>query len=172
MKRRLVSNYLFGRLQGLDVGNHKLSALLLASLTSHRQFPKLCFTPTSWTNLAMLDFDDLAIIGVVLVVVLSSSYTSFHGQRREPPSVSSTIPFVGHLIGLIQHGSGYLSMLWWVIDHIICTVWINPTYSTAKNIAINQYSGLIYFPSGSFWLHHLPSCVLLKNTQRPLRWNR
>lgn len=60
----------------------------------------------------MLDFDDLAIIGVVLVVVLSSSYTSFHGQRREPPSVSSTIPFVGHLIGLIQHGSGYLSMLW------------------------------------------------------------
>lgn len=63
----------------------------------------------------MLGLHIAAIIGVVVVVVvvvLSASYTIMHGQSREPPSVSSKIPLVGHLMGLIQHGPRYFSMLW------------------------------------------------------------
>lgn len=47
----------------------------------------------------MLGLHIAAIIGVVMVVVLSASYTIMHGQSREPPSVSSKIPLVGHLMG-------------------------------------------------------------------------
>lgn len=63
----------------------------------------------------MLGLHIMAIIGVVVVVVLSTSYTMMHSQSREPPSVSSKIPLVGHLMGLIHHGPGYFSILWRVI---------------------------------------------------------
>ncbi|OQE04768.1 hypothetical protein PENVUL_c030G09336 [Penicillium vulpinum] len=52
----------------------------------------------------MLDLYDLGIFGVVVIVLAFASYTLLHSPSREPPSVSSKIPFLGHLIGLIQHG--------------------------------------------------------------------
>lgn len=61
----------------------------------------------------------MAIIGVVVVVVLSASYTMMHSQSHEPPSVPSEIPLVGHLMGLIQHGPSYFNMLWQVTYLII-----------------------------------------------------
>lgn len=30
---------------------------------------------------------------------------------REPPFKRSTVPYIGHLVGLLQHQFGYLSML-------------------------------------------------------------
>ncbi|KGO73231.1 Cytochrome P450 [Penicillium italicum] len=59
----------------------------------------------------MLELHNVAIIGVVVVVIMSASCTLLHNQSREPPSVSSKIPFVGHLIGVIQYGPGYFNML-------------------------------------------------------------
>lgn len=72
--------------------------------------------------LAMLDPHNVAIMGVVVVLGLYASYTMLHSQRRNSPSVSSKIPFVGHLIGLIQHGPGYFGILWRVIIPSICTI--------------------------------------------------
>lgn len=70
----------------------------------------------------MLGIYVVAIVGVVVVVVLSASYTMMHSQSREPPSVSGKIPLVGHLMGLIQHGPRYFSMLWRVIYFIIWAI--------------------------------------------------
>lgn len=69
----------------------------------------------------MLGLHIVAIIGVV-VVILSASYTMMHSQGREPPSVPSKIPLVGHLMGLIQHGPRYFSMLWRVTYLIIWAI--------------------------------------------------
>lgn len=70
----------------------------------------------------MLGLHIVAIIGVVVVLVLSASYTMMHSQSREPLSVSNKIPHVGHLMGLIQHGPKYFSMLWRVIYLIVWTI--------------------------------------------------
>jgi hypothetical protein len=70
----------------------------------------------------MLGLQIVVIIGVVIVVVLSAWYTMMHNQSHEPPSVSSNIPLVGHLMGLIQHGPKYFSILWRVIYLIIWTI--------------------------------------------------
>lgn len=70
----------------------------------------------------MLGLHIAAIIGVVVVVFLSASYTIMHGQSREPPSVSSKIPLVGHLMGLIQHGPRYFSVLWRVSYLVISAI--------------------------------------------------
>jgi hypothetical protein len=38
-------------------------------------------------------------------------WLSPHVDPREPPILKPTIPFVGHLIGLIRHGSHFLRLL-------------------------------------------------------------
>ncbi|KAJ5173641.1 uncharacterized protein N7500_001572 [Penicillium coprophilum] len=51
----------------------------------------------------MLDLQNLTIISIVMMIMLVL-YTLIRSPSNEPPSISSRIPFVGHLIGLIQYG--------------------------------------------------------------------
>jgi hypothetical protein len=51
----------------------------------------------------MIDIAQLAIIGVVVTL----GYLFFKGRRhdpREPPSVTSGIPILGHMFGILRHG--------------------------------------------------------------------
>jgi hypothetical protein len=56
----------------------------------------------------MLDLHNSAMLVVAVGALLSTLYAVFHSPSREPPSVPSKVPFVGYLIGLIQHGQDNL----------------------------------------------------------------
>ncbi|KAL2827939.1 cytochrome P450 [Aspergillus cavernicola] len=58
----------------------------------------------------MLDLYQVVALGAVAALgfLLSRQYGR---DPREPPSVGSRIPFFGHLLGLLQHGTGYFSIV-------------------------------------------------------------
>ncbi|KAK4038603.1 cytochrome P450 [Parachaetomium inaequale] len=51
----------------------------------------------------------LAIGGVVIVFYLLSRFLTLPLDPQEPPLVRSKIPFIGHVIGLLRHGTKYYS---------------------------------------------------------------
>lgn len=57
----------------------------------------------------MLDTTQL----LILAVVAAAGYLVYHGSMRdprEPPMVSSKIPIIGHLLGMMWYGLGYWNM--------------------------------------------------------------
>ncbi|KAH8883488.1 cytochrome P450 [Thozetella sp. PMI_491] len=54
----------------------------------------------------------LYVIGAaVLALCLLGRYLTLPHDAREPPLVAPSIPFVGHIYGMLNHGSGYYSMI-------------------------------------------------------------
>lgn len=52
----------------------------------------------------------LQVIGIaVLVSHLLGRFLMLPHDPKEPPLIPSRIPFIGHVIGLLRHGSGYYS---------------------------------------------------------------
>ena len=47
------------------------------------------------------------IASVVLISGVVVCFSSSHPDPREPPIVSSTIPFIGHFLGLVKYGGAY-----------------------------------------------------------------
>jgi hypothetical protein len=54
------------------------------------------------------------VIGViaVLIAIIRRVFSNEH-DPREPPLVSSTIPFVGHLLHMMKSGTNYIDRLWY-----------------------------------------------------------
>jgi hypothetical protein len=61
-------------------------------------------------NISLLDVYRLAALGVV-VALTYSIWRSHRNHRLEPPAAPSRIPFIGHLVGLVQHGAEYFNYL-------------------------------------------------------------
>ena len=57
-------------------------------------------------------FISVAVGYFTFVCLLDPQY-----DPREPPVLSHYIPYVGHIIGMIQHGQGYFDMLRFVLHH-------------------------------------------------------
>ena len=54
------------------------------------------------------------LYGTLLFSIIAYSLFHFLGPNydpREPPVVPQTIPFIGHIIGLIRYGHGYFESL-------------------------------------------------------------
>lgn len=111
------SDYLSGMLRSFSVA---FKYFQLPKLLPAFAEISLLLVPTSWAILVMLDLHNAAMLVVAVVALLSTLYAVFHNPSRKPPSVPSKVPFVGHFIGPIRHGPGYLGMLWRVTDSIIC----------------------------------------------------
>ena len=62
----------------------------------------------------MLDIIQVVFLGVAVIVGYLVCVPVKH-DPREPPVVHSSIPVIGHFIGLIRYGSSYFSMLVYVI---------------------------------------------------------
>lgn len=57
----------------------------------------------------VLDVSQLLILGAAAAL----GYVLFNGSRRdprEPPQLSGSIPFIGHLLGQVMYGVEYWSM--------------------------------------------------------------
>jgi hypothetical protein len=57
-------------------------------------------------EITMIDITQLLILGTVVAV----GYFVFNGSRhdpREPPLVTSGIPILGHMFGMLWHGVGH-----------------------------------------------------------------
>ena len=50
------------------------------------------------------------LLGLVFISYGAEWYFINKDDPREPPTVRSTIPFIGHLVGIIRHGSSYWTM--------------------------------------------------------------
>jgi hypothetical protein len=61
-------------------------------------------------NISLLDMYRLAALGVV-VALTYSVWRSHRNHRLEPPAAPSRIPFIGHLVGLVQYGAEYFNYL-------------------------------------------------------------
>lgn len=54
------------------------------------------------------------IFNFVLIVILYATVQYFATRKidpREPPIVSSTLPYLGHVLGTLQNGSKYYKMI-------------------------------------------------------------
>ena len=59
-----------------------------------------------------LDQSVFVVLAVVAVLyVLAERFMSIKLDPKEPPMVAPKIPYVGHILGLIQHGSHYYSRI-------------------------------------------------------------
>jgi hypothetical protein len=54
----------------------------------------------------------VAVAFVTIVVALVQRAFRVKHDPREPPVVSSSIPLIGHLLGMIKNGTNYIDMLW------------------------------------------------------------
>ncbi|MCJ1248352.1 hypothetical protein MMC30_005569 [Trapelia coarctata] len=59
---------------------------------------------------------DSLVLALLLLLIIALYSVLLHLNRlrsdpREPPVVSSKIPFFGHIIGLLRHGSGYFDII-------------------------------------------------------------
>ncbi|KAL2822899.1 cytochrome P450 [Aspergillus granulosus] len=102
----------------------------------------------------MLEFHHLALVGAVTAIgfVLSRRYTR---DPREPPTVGSTIPVLGHIFGLLQHGGKYFTHLTekhphpiFAIDLILIKVYL--VKSPAILQAIQRTRALTFDPFVTF----------------------
>ncbi|KAL4911366.1 hypothetical protein BDW74DRAFT_184739 [Aspergillus multicolor] len=59
----------------------------------------------------MIDSQHLLLIGAVTVLLYILSRQSLRLDPREPPKIHARIPLIGHILGLLQHGMGYFSLL-------------------------------------------------------------
>lgn len=56
----------------------------------------------------------ITVVALLSLVIGYASIVYFFSPRydpREPPVLSHYIPYVGHILGLIQHGQQYFEML-------------------------------------------------------------
>ncbi|KAL4863251.1 hypothetical protein BDV12DRAFT_206679 [Aspergillus spectabilis] len=58
----------------------------------------------------MIELYQVFALGAVAIVGYALSRRPAR-DPREPPAVGSSIPFIGHLLGLLQHGAGYFSIM-------------------------------------------------------------
>jgi hypothetical protein len=53
----------------------------------------------------------IALISTALITVALAKFSAPTFDKREPPLAKPTIPFVGHIIGIIQHQNNYHQLL-------------------------------------------------------------
>ena len=64
-----------------------------------------------------MESNNLALSTLIILALVVVAYTSIHYflgvefDEREPPVLNSTIPYIGHILGLIRHGQYYLERL-------------------------------------------------------------
>ena len=54
------------------------------------------------------------VVILLLVVIVSVSFVYLFSPKydpREPPVISSSIPYVGHILGLLRYGQRYFEIL-------------------------------------------------------------
>jgi len=54
------------------------------------------------------------IFGLILIVILYATVQYFATRKfdpREPPIISSPLPYLGHILGMLQNGSKYHKMI-------------------------------------------------------------
>ncbi|KAL3470271.1 cytochrome P450 [Aspergillus californicus] len=107
----------------------------------------------------MLEPSHLALIGVLTVIAfaLRRQYTR---DPREPPTVGSTIPVLGHIFGLLRHGVGYFAQLTekhphpiFAIDLVLTKVYL--VKSPAILQAIQRTRALTFDPFVTFTTERL-----------------
>ncbi|RDW93638.1 cytochrome P450 [Aspergillus mulundensis] len=107
----------------------------------------------------MLELYHLALIGAITAAGLLL-HRRLNRDPREPPVVGSTIPFVGHLIGLLRHGTGYFAILTekhshpiFAIDLLLIKVYL--VKSPALLAAIQRTRALTFDPFVTFTTERL-----------------
>ncbi len=63
-------------------------------------------------------FLPLVILALAAICLLNYYLMPTH-DANEPPVVSSSIPYVGHIIGLVQHGSRYFEFMRYLPKHAL-----------------------------------------------------
>jgi hypothetical protein len=64
--------------------------------------------------MAALEYKIVGIVVGVIAIAIALIQRAFRIKydHREPPIVSSGIPLIGHLLGMIRNGTSYIDALW------------------------------------------------------------
>lgn len=58
----------------------------------------------------------LSIITLLIIVYITIQYFATRKvDPREPPVISSTLPYLGHILGILQNGGKYYKMIRYII---------------------------------------------------------
>jgi hypothetical protein len=52
---------------------------------------------------------------VILLLIAAQRFLAPKDNGKEPPAVTSAIPIVGHIVGMIRHKVFYYEMLRWIV---------------------------------------------------------
>ena len=112
-----------------------------------------------------LDSNVFLVLGIVAALYfLAERLLSIKLDPKEPPLIAPKVPFIGHILGLIQYGTGYYAKLWYCAQlPFICRAY------AAKNLYQRKASPSNIHASHGDWTK-LRRCVTGTRDRRPAQF--
>ena len=68
-------------------------------------------THSGFGDMSALTKSSLGVMSALLLAVVLGRLLSVHVDPQEPPALKPSIPFIGHLIGMLRFRSNFLSVV-------------------------------------------------------------